>query len=54
VNTKLPVVLSANAHPEEDGDYHLEDVMDIDKETFPRKGKGKAKAVELEERVGPA
>jgi len=41
--------LSANAHPEEDGDYEPEDVMDVDKGASPRKGKGS----ELEEREGP-
>ena len=53
-DAKLPAALSANAHPEEDGDCQPEDVMDIDKGASPKKGKGKAKAVELEERVGAA
>jgi len=54
VVTKLPAALSANTHPEEDGDYEPEDVMDVDKGSSPKKGKGKAKAVELEEQVGTA
>jgi len=54
VDTKFPAALSANAHPEEDGDYQLEVVMDVNEGASPRKGKGKAKVVELEERVGPA
>jgi len=54
LDTELPAVLSANAHPEEDGDYQPEDVMDVDEGASPKKGKGKAKAVELEERVGAA
>jgi len=45
--------LSANACPEEDGDYEPEDVMDVDKGAPLRKGKGKAKGSELEEREGP-
>jgi len=53
-DTELPAALSANAHPEEDGDYQPEDVMDVDEGASPKKGKGKAKAVELEERVGAA
>ena len=54
--------MSANAcpqedrdyQPEEDRDYQPEDAMDVDEGAFLKKGKGKAKAVELEERVGPA
>jgi len=46
--------LSANARPEEDGDYQPGDAMDIDEGASPRKGKGKAKAPELEEREGAA
>jgi len=42
--------LSANAHPEEDGDYHPKDAMDIDEGGSPRKGKGKVRAAALEER----
>ena len=48
-DTELPAALSANAHPEDDGDYQPEDVMDVDEGASPKKGKGKAKAVELEE-----
>jgi len=54
VDTKFPAVLSMNAHPEEDGDYQPEDIMDVDEGASPKKGKGKVKAVELEEQVGPA
>ena len=42
--TSVFAELSMNTHPEEDRDYHPEDVMDVDKEaTFQKKGKGKAK-----------
>jgi len=44
-DTELPAALSANAHPEEDGDYQLEDVMDVDEGASPKKGKEKVKAV---------
>jgi len=53
-DTELPAALSANAHPEDDGDYQPEGVMDVDEGASPKKGKAKAKAVELEERVGAA
>jgi len=46
--------LSANARPEEDGDYQPEDAMNVNEGASPRKGKGKAGAVELEEREGAA
>jgi len=43
-----------NTLPEKDGDYQPKDVMDVDKGASLQKGKGKVKAVELEECVGPA
>jgi len=43
-----------NTHPEEDRDYQPEDAMDVDEGASPRKGKGKVRAVELEEREGAA
>ena len=46
--------MSANARPEEDGDYQPEDAMDVDKGGSPRKGKGKVRAAALEEREGAA
>ena len=46
--------MSANARPEEDGDYHPEDAMDVDEGGSPRKGKGKARVAALEEREGAA
>jgi len=52
VAAKLFAALSANARPEEDGDYQLEDVMDADEGASPTKGKGKARAPDLEEREG--
>jgi len=39
-----------NACPKEDGDYQPKDAMDIDEGASLRKGKGKARAAELEER----
>ena len=46
--------MSANARPEEDGDYHPEAAMDVDEGGSPRKGKGKTRAAVLEEREGAA
>ena len=43
-----------NARPKEDGDYQPEDAIDVDEGASPRKGKGKARAAELEEREGAA
>ena len=43
-----------NTCPKEDGDYQPEDAMDVDEGASLRKGKGKARVVELEEREGPA
>jgi len=46
--------LSANARPEEDGDYQPEDAVDVGEGASPWKGKGKVRAVELEVREGAA